>query len=162
MSYKLKADEIRTISQEKYRFSVNGKQWQNVEEMLQVSYLYHNHVFCCSPTIRLVLTMPLLVIPNFTRPVKLISLNLTSSSRELFVHSLGKSLKSTLVLLLLPSSGDTGVCTAVTCPSRPVKIQSSKLLLPTKSLKSLVSLLLRSTISLKLNNLKLSTILLIC
>lgn len=40
MSYKLKADEIRTISQEKYRFSVNGKKWQNIEEMLEVSLLY--------------------------------------------------------------------------------------------------------------------------
>ncbi|KAI8047769.1 hypothetical protein BDF21DRAFT_457235 [Thamnidium elegans] len=36
MSYKLRADQIRTINQEKYRFSVNGKGWQTIEEMLQV------------------------------------------------------------------------------------------------------------------------------
>jgi hypothetical protein len=36
MSYKLRADQIRTINQEKYRFSVNGTQWHTVDEMLQV------------------------------------------------------------------------------------------------------------------------------
>lgn len=37
MSYKLRADQIRTIDASKYRFSVNGKEWNNAEEMLQVS-----------------------------------------------------------------------------------------------------------------------------
>lgn len=36
MSYKLRADQIRTINKEKYRFSVNGKKWQTIEEMLEV------------------------------------------------------------------------------------------------------------------------------
>jgi hypothetical protein len=39
MSYKLRADQIRTIDAAKYRFSVNGKPWNNIEEMLQVSYI---------------------------------------------------------------------------------------------------------------------------
>lgn len=38
MSYKLRADQIRTIDASKYRFSVNGKPWNNVEEMLEVAY----------------------------------------------------------------------------------------------------------------------------
>jgi hypothetical protein len=36
MSHKLRADQIRTINKEKYRFSVNGKEWRTVDEMLQV------------------------------------------------------------------------------------------------------------------------------
>ncbi|KAI7884778.1 hypothetical protein K492DRAFT_173250 [Lichtheimia hyalospora FSU 10163] len=36
MSYKLRADQIRTINKEKYRFSVNGGEWHTVEEMLQI------------------------------------------------------------------------------------------------------------------------------
>ncbi|KAG2208171.1 hypothetical protein INT46_005846 [Mucor plumbeus] len=36
MSYKLNADQIRTINKEKYRFSVNGKEWQSIESMLQI------------------------------------------------------------------------------------------------------------------------------
>jgi hypothetical protein len=36
MSYKLRADQIRTINHEKYRFSVNGQKWQTIDEMLQV------------------------------------------------------------------------------------------------------------------------------
>ncbi|KAI9476138.1 MAG: hypothetical protein EXX96DRAFT_575913 [Benjaminiella poitrasii] len=36
MSYKLRADQIRTINQEKYRFSVNGKEWQNIDDMLKI------------------------------------------------------------------------------------------------------------------------------
>jgi hypothetical protein len=43
MSYKLRADQIRTISQEKYRFSVNGKEWQTIDEMLQVTLYQWNH-----------------------------------------------------------------------------------------------------------------------
>lgn len=39
MSYKLRADQIRTINQEKYRFSVNGKPWQDIDSMLQVTRL---------------------------------------------------------------------------------------------------------------------------
>ncbi len=48
MSYKLRADEIRTINQEKYRFSVNGKKWQSIEEMLQVSkqICYNKKIAC--------------------------------------------------------------------------------------------------------------------
>lgn len=42
MSYKLNADQIRTINKEKYRFSVNGKEWQSIESMLQVSGQYKN------------------------------------------------------------------------------------------------------------------------
>lgn len=40
MSYKLRADQIRTIDASKYRFSVNGKEWNNAEEMLQVCTWY--------------------------------------------------------------------------------------------------------------------------
>ncbi|KAK4510732.1 uncharacterized protein ATC70_005165 [Mucor velutinosus] len=36
MSYKLRADQIRTIDASKYRFSVNGKEWHNAEEMLKL------------------------------------------------------------------------------------------------------------------------------
>ncbi|KAI8880562.1 hypothetical protein K501DRAFT_224545 [Backusella circina FSU 941] len=36
MSYKLRADQIRTIDPVKYRFSVNGKPTNTVEEMLQL------------------------------------------------------------------------------------------------------------------------------
>ena len=36
MSYKLRADQIRTINREKYRFSVNGLKWNTIDEMLQV------------------------------------------------------------------------------------------------------------------------------
>jgi hypothetical protein len=36
MSYKLRADQIRTIDATKYRFSVNGKEWNSAEEMLEV------------------------------------------------------------------------------------------------------------------------------
>ncbi|ORY06838.1 hypothetical protein K493DRAFT_273946 [Basidiobolus meristosporus CBS 931.73] len=36
MSYKLRADQIRTIDPEKYRFSVNGLKWQSIDEMLQI------------------------------------------------------------------------------------------------------------------------------
>jgi hypothetical protein len=36
MSYKLRADQIRTIDAAKYRFSVNGKEWHNAEQMLEV------------------------------------------------------------------------------------------------------------------------------
>ncbi|KAI9006260.1 hypothetical protein CLU79DRAFT_712802 [Phycomyces nitens] len=36
VSYKLRADQIRTIDHSKYRFSVNGGEWHNVEEMLQI------------------------------------------------------------------------------------------------------------------------------
>ncbi|KAL1936777.1 hypothetical protein VTP01DRAFT_911, partial [Rhizomucor pusillus] len=36
MSYKLRADQIRTINSEKYRFSVNGQKWHNIEEMLKI------------------------------------------------------------------------------------------------------------------------------
>lgn len=39
MSYKLRPDQIRTINPEKYRFSVNGKPWQTIEEMLQVKFI---------------------------------------------------------------------------------------------------------------------------
>jgi hypothetical protein len=35
-SYKLRADQIRTINKEKYRFSVNGKEWNNVDDMLKI------------------------------------------------------------------------------------------------------------------------------
>ena len=53
MSYKLNADQIRTINKEKYRFSVNGKEWQSIESMLQVSSQYINCLYhrinkmCC-------------------------------------------------------------------------------------------------------------------
>jgi hypothetical protein len=40
MSYKLRADQIRTIDPKKYRFSVNGKPSNTVEEMLQVSFFF--------------------------------------------------------------------------------------------------------------------------
>ncbi|KAI8068603.1 hypothetical protein BC940DRAFT_298601 [Gongronella butleri] len=36
MSYKLRGDQMRTISQEKYRFSVNGGEWKTIDEMLQI------------------------------------------------------------------------------------------------------------------------------
>ena len=36
MSYKLRADQIRTINKEKYRFSVNGLGWNTVDEMLKM------------------------------------------------------------------------------------------------------------------------------
>lgn len=36
MSYNLRADQIRTINPEKYRFSFNGQKWRNIEEMLKV------------------------------------------------------------------------------------------------------------------------------
>ncbi|KAI8577208.1 hypothetical protein K450DRAFT_191624 [Umbelopsis ramanniana AG] len=36
MSYKLKADQIRTINREKYRFSVNGLKWHTIDEMLEM------------------------------------------------------------------------------------------------------------------------------
>lgn len=36
MSYKLRADQIRTINPDKYRFSVNGKEWHSAEDMLKV------------------------------------------------------------------------------------------------------------------------------
>ncbi|KAI9319410.1 hypothetical protein BX666DRAFT_2018445 [Dichotomocladium elegans] len=36
MSYKLRADQIRTINHEKYRFSVNGGEWNSVENMLKI------------------------------------------------------------------------------------------------------------------------------
>ncbi|KAG2221720.1 hypothetical protein INT45_007126 [Circinella minor] len=36
MSYKLRPDQIRTINAEKYRFSVNGMEWHNVEDMLKI------------------------------------------------------------------------------------------------------------------------------
>ncbi|KAI7866541.1 hypothetical protein BDF14DRAFT_1812435 [Spinellus fusiger] len=36
MSYKLSADEIRTIDNKKYRFSVNGQKWHSAEEMLEI------------------------------------------------------------------------------------------------------------------------------
>lgn len=36
MSYKLNADQIRTINREKYRFSVNGLKWHTIDEMLEV------------------------------------------------------------------------------------------------------------------------------
>lgn len=46
MSYKLRADQIRTINKEKYRFSVNGKEWQSIESMLQVSLWMAIICFC--------------------------------------------------------------------------------------------------------------------
>ncbi|KAL4214542.1 hypothetical protein CU097_003970 [Rhizopus azygosporus] len=36
MSYKLNADEMRTIDRSKYRFSVNGQKWQTIDEMLEI------------------------------------------------------------------------------------------------------------------------------
>ncbi|ORZ13967.1 hypothetical protein BCR42DRAFT_483146 [Absidia repens] len=36
MSYKLRADQIRTINPEKYQFSVNGHEFHTVEEMLKI------------------------------------------------------------------------------------------------------------------------------
>lgn len=36
MSHKLRADQIRTINKDKYRFSLNGKEWRNIDEMLEV------------------------------------------------------------------------------------------------------------------------------
>ncbi|KAI8138528.1 hypothetical protein BJV82DRAFT_545774 [Fennellomyces sp. T-0311] len=36
MSYKLRADQIRTIDRSKYRFNVNGGKWHTVDEMLQI------------------------------------------------------------------------------------------------------------------------------
>lgn len=36
MSYKLNADEIRTIDRKKYKFSCNGLPAQTVDEMLKV------------------------------------------------------------------------------------------------------------------------------
>lgn len=36
MSHKLRADQIRTINKDKYRFSCNGKEWKTIDEMLQV------------------------------------------------------------------------------------------------------------------------------
>ncbi|CAO3584924.1 unnamed protein product [Absidia cylindrospora] len=36
MSYKLRADQIRTINPEKYEFSVNGHELHTVEEMLKI------------------------------------------------------------------------------------------------------------------------------
>ncbi|KAL0092586.1 hypothetical protein J3Q64DRAFT_1222622 [Phycomyces blakesleeanus] len=36
VSYKLRADQIRTIDHTKYRFSVNGKEWHDVEDMLKI------------------------------------------------------------------------------------------------------------------------------
>ncbi|KAG1226370.1 hypothetical protein G6F68_019756 [Rhizopus microsporus] len=36
MSYKLNADEIRTIDRKKYKFSCNGLKSQTIDEMLEV------------------------------------------------------------------------------------------------------------------------------
>ncbi|ORZ02846.1 hypothetical protein BCR43DRAFT_482267 [Syncephalastrum racemosum] len=36
MSYKMRADQIRTINPEKYRFSVNGGEWHTIEDMLKI------------------------------------------------------------------------------------------------------------------------------
>lgn len=36
MSHKMRADQIRTINHAKYRFSVNGKEWNSVEDMLKL------------------------------------------------------------------------------------------------------------------------------
>jgi hypothetical protein len=36
MSHKLRSDQIRTINPEKYRFAVNGKKWNGVEDMLAI------------------------------------------------------------------------------------------------------------------------------
>jgi hypothetical protein len=36
MSHKLRKDQIRTINADKYRFSVNGKEWNDVDNMLKV------------------------------------------------------------------------------------------------------------------------------
>jgi hypothetical protein len=46
MSYKLRADQIRTIDAAKYRFSVNGKEWNNAEEMLQVRSYTWLYKYC--------------------------------------------------------------------------------------------------------------------
>ncbi len=40
MSYKLNADEIRTIDRKKYKFSCNGLKSQTIDEMLEVSFLF--------------------------------------------------------------------------------------------------------------------------
>jgi len=41
MSHKVRADQIRTINKDKYRFSVNGKEWRTIDQMLEVSWLLH-------------------------------------------------------------------------------------------------------------------------
>ena len=38
MSHKVRADQIRTINKEKYRFSCNGKEWKTIDQMLEVSW----------------------------------------------------------------------------------------------------------------------------
>lgn len=44
MSHKLRKDQIRTINPEKYRFSVNGKGWNDVEDMLKVKKIFFNSI----------------------------------------------------------------------------------------------------------------------
>lgn len=116
MSYKLRADQIRTINKEKYRFSVNGGEWHTVDEMLQVSYLFdyqsHHALFGDASmdtddelSDRSALTMLSLVTLNCTRPVKLISVSHTSSLSVLCVPFHGKFLKSIVVLPLCHSNG---------------------------------------------------------
>ncbi|KAL7043624.1 hypothetical protein ACKWTF_001598 [Chironomus riparius] len=36
MSHKVRADQIRTINKDKYRFSCNGKEWKNIDQMLEL------------------------------------------------------------------------------------------------------------------------------
>lgn len=36
MSHKLRADQMRTVNKEKYRFAVNGKEWRTADEMLKL------------------------------------------------------------------------------------------------------------------------------
>jgi hypothetical protein len=112
MSYKLRADQIRTIDPQKYQFSVNGHEFHTVEEMLKVSANvgvalvcktwadFHEQFF-----FRSALIMLLLVILNSTKQVNPTLAIPTSCSNVLCAPSLGKSWKSTAVPLLLPSNG---------------------------------------------------------
>jgi hypothetical protein len=112
MSYKLRADQIRTINPEKYQFSVNGHEFHTVEEMLKVSANVGVALVCKTwadfQTIfffRSALIMLLLVILNSTKLANPTLAIPTSCSSVLCAPSLGKFWKSTAVPLLLPSNG---------------------------------------------------------
>lgn len=106
MSYKLNADEIRTIDRKKYKFSCNGLKPQTIDEMLEVSFLFiYSFLLLSKKGRRLVLTMLLLATLSSIRPVKWISRNPTSFSNVLFAPFLGKFYKSIVGHLLLLSNG---------------------------------------------------------
>lgn len=112
MSYKLRADQIRTIDPEKYQFSVNGHEFHTVEEMLKVSANVGVGLVCKtwadfddSIFFRSALIMLLLVILNSTKQANPTSATPTSCSNVPCEPFLGKFWKSTAVPLWLPSNG---------------------------------------------------------